>query len=416
LLAITTLAMMIAYSGLLSTVALIAVGLYTAIRVAVFTPLRTATEEQIVLAARQQTTFLESIRGIQAIKLFGKENQRLSMWHNRLVDTTNRLLRTQRFVIGYRFANGALSAVENILVIWLGAHLILGNRLSIGMLFAFVAYKGVFSSRMSSLVDKIIDVRMLHLQGERLADIVLSAKEEAKGAGVAGSFSDTALAVRHLSFRYSDLDPFVLRGLNLTIPAGASVAITGPSGCGKTTLAKLLLGLLRPTEGSIHVGNAEVGQLGLTSYRSNVGSVMQDDQLFAGSVAENIAFFDDTPDRHRIEQAARLAHVHGDVERMTMGYHTLIGDMGTSLSGGQKQRVLIARALYKNPQILVLDEATSHLDVELEKAVNDAVRSLRITRVVIAHRPETIAACDLVIELPQLNRLDVPGDALATAQ
>lgn len=403
LMAIITLTMMIVYSGLLSIVTLIAVAVYAALRIAAFGPLRTATEEQIVLGAKQQSTFLESIRGIQAIKLFGKESLRLSIWHNRLIDTSNRLLRTQRFMIGYRFANGVSMAIENILVIWLGAQLILSHTFSIGMLFAFVAYKGVFSSRISSLVDKAIDVRMLRLQGERLADIVLSPKEDTDSNGVTGLLPDTSLTVQNVSFRYSDLDPFILRWLNLQIPAGASVAITGSSGCGKTTLAKLLLGLLRPTEGQIRVGHVEFGQLGLANYRSNVGSVMQDDQLFAGSVAENIAFFADKPDQPKIEHAARLAHVHDDIQRMTMGYHTLIGDMGASLSGGQKQRVLIARALYRNPQILVLDEATSHLDVDLEKAVNDSMRSLRITRIVIAHRPQTIAACDLVIELAQLN-------------
>ncbi len=128
---------------------------------------------------------------------------------------------------------------------------------------------------------------------------------------------------------------------------------------------------------------------------------MQDDQLFAGSLIDNIALGDERFDLVRVEAAARLAAVHEDIHRMPMGYHTLIGDMGTALSGGQKQRVILARALYRKPKILVLDEATSHLDVERERLVNDAVKRLKLTRIIIAHRPETIASADRVLVMQQ---------------
>ena len=177
------------------------------------------------------------------------------------------------------------------------------------------------------------------------------------------------------------------------------MAIVGASGCGKTTLAKLLLGLLPATEGGIRWGGTGIRQLGSASYRKLVAAVMQDDHLFAGSIAENIAFGDEDADPLRIEEAARQAAVHDEIAAMPMGYHSLIGDMGTTLSGGQKQRVILARALYRKPQLLVLDEATSHLDVGREREVNDAVRRLQLTRIIIAHRPETIASADRVLEL-----------------
>ncbi len=126
---------------------------------------------------------------------------------------------------------------------------------------------------------------------------------------------------------------------------------------------------------------------------------MQDDQLFAGSIGENISFFDPQPDHARIEACARRAAVHEDIATMPMQYNTLVGDMGTVLSGGQKQRVLLARALYREPRILVLDEATSHLDVARERSVNEAVRALKLTRIIVAHRPETIATADRVVAL-----------------
>ncbi len=400
---IITLSMMLFYSVGMSLITLCAVVLYAFLRMLVYAPLRRATEEQIVLGAKQQSTFLESARGAQAIKLFGREGQRQIMWHNRVVDTTNRLVATQKFMILYRLANGTLLGLELILSVWLGAQLVLANVFSIGMLFAFMTYKAVFASRISSLIDKAIELSMLSLQGERLADIVLTEKEDLRTQLKRGALVNPQLAVDNISFRYSELDPYVLRNLSLELPAGKSIAITGPSGCGKTTLAKLLLGLLKPESGRILVNGQELERMGLHNYRPFVNAVMQDDQLFAGSIAENIAFFAQSIDMDKVEEVCRMACLHDDVKAMNMGYNTLIGDMGTALSGGQKQRLLLARALYGDPQILVLDEATSHLDVELEKAINQAIQNLSITRIVIAHRPQTIAACDCEIHLPDHN-------------
>ena len=207
------------------------------------------------------------------------------------------------------------------------------------------------------------------------------------------------IEVRGVSFRYADGEPEVLRGLNFAIEPGESVAIVGPSGCGKTTLLKLMLGIHAPGAGELRVGGAPRAQLGLARWRSRVGTVMQDDALLAGSVADNICFFDDAPEIEWITECARLAAVHDEIEAMPMGYHTLIGDMGGSLSGGQRQRLLLARALYKRPRILLLDEATSALDVDRERIVNQQVRQLQLTRVIVAHRPETIASASRVIVL-----------------
>lgn len=202
-----------------------------------------------------------------------------------------------------------------------------------------------------------------------------------------------------MSFRYADGEPEVLRSVNFTIEPGESVAIVGPSGCGKTTLLKLMLGIHAPVAGELRVGGLPLAQVGLARWRSLVGTVMQDDALLAGSVADNICFFDDAPDLQWITECARMAAVHDEIEAMPMGYHTLIGDMGGSLSGGQKQRLLLARALYKRPSVLLLDEATSALDVDRERIVNQQVRRLALTRVIVAHRPETIASASRVIVL-----------------
>jgi len=410
ILALLTLVMMWMYSGILSAIVIVSVVLYALLRISVYSPLRQATEEQIVLGAKQQTNFLESVRGIQAIKLFARESQRQVLWHNRLIDTTNRTIKTQRMMIGYGMTNGVLSGIANVAVIWLGGQLILVNMFSIGMLFAFVAYKGVFTARMMSLVDKAIELKMLSLQTERLADIVLTPRENSTGDKTLGAasqlFPKGSLRLESLSFRYSELDPYVLKDVTLDLPEGKSIAIVGPSGCGKTTLGKLLLGLLRPTDGRILKGGTDTIRVGLTAWRSCVNAVMQDDQLFAGSIIDNISFFDESPSMDRLTHVAKLACIHDDILKMNMAYNTLVGDMGTALSGGQKQRLLLARALYREPEIIVLDEATSHLDVDLERAINNAIHTLSITRIVIAHRRETIASCDFVICLPDYNKAE----------
>lgn len=396
--ALATFAMMLVYSAWLAALALGAVAAYGVLRAGFYGPLRRATEEQIVHTAKQQSHFLETVRGVQSIKLFGRQEERRSRWLNLVVDAVNQELVTQKLGLGFRSANGLVFGVERIAIVWLGCLLILDSAFSVGMLFAFMSYKDQFSARVASLIDKAIELRMLGLQGERLADIVLAAPEpESPATPIDGV--DASLEVRAVSFRYSDTEPFVLLDCSFLVAPGESVAVVGASGGGKTTLVKLMLGLLTPTDGAILAGGLDIHKLGIDRYRKLVGTVMQDDQLFAGSIADNVSFFDPAPDQEAIERFARLAAVHDDIAAMPMGYNTLIGDMGAALSGGQKQRILLARALYKRPRILFLDEATSALDVQRERAVNEAIRSLKLTRIIIAHRPETIAAAERVIVL-----------------
>ena len=409
-----TLGMMFIYSATLTAVAIAAVSLYAVLRWAFYDPLKRATEEHIVHTAKQQSHFLETVRGVQSIKLFGRQEERRSRWLNLVVDAVNQDLVAQKLGLGFRSANGLVFGAERIAIVWLGALLVLDSAFSIGMLFAFMSYKDQFSARVAGLIDKAIDLRMLNLQGERLADIVLTPPER-ESTNAAPETIDASLEVRELSFRYSDMEPFVLLNCSFVVEPGESVAVVGASGGGKTTLVKLMLGLLAPTDGKIFAGGLDIQKLGIDRYRKLVGTVMQDDQLFAGSIADNICFFDPSPDQDAIEHFARLAAVHEDIAAMPMAYNTLIGDMGAALSGGQKQRILLARALYKRPRILFLDEATSALDVQKERAVNDAIRSLKLTRIIIAHRPETIASAERVIVLQagkvaqDLRRLESRG-------
>ncbi len=409
---IVTLGMMLLYGGQLVLIVLVAATGYAIIRLGLYRPLREASEEQILRHARQQSSFLETVRGMQSIKLFNGQSHRRTLFQNLLVANFNAGVRIQKLQIAYKATNGLLFGLENVLVIWLAARQVLDNSFSVGMLFAFISYKQQFTTRVINIVEKGIEFWMLGLHTERVADVALSPTESAddESAPAPGKDTDlgTAIEVRSLCYRYSSAEPPVLENLNLQINAGESVAIVGGSGCGKTTLVKILLGLLPPTSGEILIGGVPLAQINQQHYRRMVGAVMQDDQLFAGSITDNISFFDPQPNQEQIEVCAELAAVHQDIKAMPMGYNTLIGDMGTVLSGGQKQRLLLARALYKRPRILFLDEATSHLDVIRERRVNDAIRRLRLTRIIIAHRPETIAAADRVIVLGKNQ--DIPAN------
>ncbi|HEX2011288.1 MAG TPA: peptidase domain-containing ABC transporter [Roseateles sp.] len=400
LMVVITLAMMWVYSPRLALIALGAVAAYGLLRWAYYRPLRQASEEALVHEARQTSHFIESLRGAQAVKLFDAQADRGARFANLVVERMNAQLSTRRLELGMGVANKLLFGLERIAIVWLGALLVLDRQLSVGMLFAFLAYKEQFSLRISALIDKAVQLKMLSLQGERLADIVLTAPEPLDTvAAPQAAPAPAALELREVYFRYADGEPEVISGCSLRIEPGESVAIVGPSGCGKTTLLKLMLGIHAPQSGEIRLGAQALSQIGLSDWRRRIGTVMQDDQLFAGSLRDNISFFDPEADQDWIEQCARLACVHDDIAAMPMGYESLIGDMGSSLSGGQRQRVLLARALYKKPQFLFLDEATSALDVERERQVNASLRQLSLTRIVIAHRPETIAAAQRVITL-----------------
>ncbi|MEX5745680.1 peptidase domain-containing ABC transporter [Massilia sp. X63] len=400
MLVLGTLAMMLLYNTKLAAVACVAVLLYALLRWAIFRPMRDANSEQIIHAAKQQSHFIETVRGMQSIRIFGRSEERRSSWMNSLADEFNAELRIARLSVSYQTANTLLFSGERVIVIWLAALAVLSNEFSVGMVFAFISYKDQFSQRMASLIDKLFELRMMRLHGERVADIVLAeAERDDDAAEIDASDIIPSIEIKNLSFRYSDSEPEVIRELNLSIPAGQCVAITGPSGCGKTTLMKLLLGLLTPTGGEIRVGGIPLITLGLSNYRHMLGTVMQDDTLFAGSISDNISFFDPMVDMQRVYQCAELAAIAAEIAAMPMAFNTLIGDIGTGLSGGQKQRILLARALYKNPKILVLDEATSHLDVWNEQAVNQAIQQIPLTRIIVAHRPETIQMAERVIVL-----------------
>ncbi|MEE9395849.1 MAG: peptidase domain-containing ABC transporter [Methylococcales bacterium] len=393
---IGTLIMMFFYSPTLAFIVIAGVSIYAIFRFAVYMPFRRLTEEAIVTGAKEDSNFMETIRAAQSIKLFGNEAQRQSIWQNLYADALNVGIRIDKLEINYGVVNGVLYGLENVLVIYLAAQLVISNQLSVGMIFAFMSYRGQFTDKATSLIEQVITFKMISLHLARLGDIVMTEIEKDTNSQANPKQIEGNLRLENVSFCYSDTEPEILNNVQLDIKAGESVCLVGPSGCGKSTLMKVMLGLLDPSQGKMLVDGMDIQIFGIRNYREQIASVMQNDQLLSGSISDNISFFDPHFDQEKIEEYAKLAVIHDDIMKMPMGYNSLIGDMGTTLSGGQKQRVLLARALYKNPRILFLDESTAHLDIYLEQEINSNIAQMHLTRIVIAHRPETINFADRV--------------------
>ncbi len=396
---VLTLIVMGYYSVMLTSVVLGAALLYAFARWIFFYPQKYATDEQLAHEARSGTHFIETLRGMMAIKLNLREPERRSAYQNLVVDQTNAGVRVQNVGILQRGANGLIFGLENVIVIWIGATLVMSGQFTVGMLYAFIGFKLLFLARIINLVEKWNEFRMLDLHAERIADIALSDTETTKpampGETTVGKLS---IEAKNLGFAYGP-EGFVFKDVTLAIAPGETVAIIGPSGSGKTTLLKVLLGLLPPTEGEVRVNGRSLADWDPGQYRSRVGAVMQDDQLFVGTIEDNISFFDTEHDPARVRECARAAMIDEEIMAMPMQYNTIVGSLGMALSGGQKQRVLLARALYRKPQVLFLDEAFDQLDVNLEKRISSSIADQALAVVLVTHRSETLIATSKQVSL-----------------
>ena len=402
--AFVLLAIMWLYDPWLAGLAILTTGIYALTRCFAYRLYRRANEEAVVYAASESSHFFESLRGMASIKALAMGDRRQGIWNNYLVDRVGAELRVGKIDLIFTISSSFLFGLDRIAMIFFGARAVMGGTLSVGMLVAFLAYKVQFSQRVGKCLDTIVHLGTLTVHGERIADIALAKTEQGDTSHIGGlaatiTSPKAGLSARGISFRYSDYEARVIADFDLDVAPGECVAIAGPSGAGKTTLLKILAGLLSPTAGTVLINDVPLQAIGLEAYRAQIGCVLQDDRLFAGSIAENIAGFSPSPDPERIQQVARFAAVHEEIMRMPMGYETLVGDMGSSLSGGQMQRVVLARALYRGPRILLLDEATSHLDEENERTINQAIRLLPISRVIVAHRRSTLDMADRIVPI-----------------
>jgi ATP-binding cassette subfamily B protein RaxB len=403
LMVVLTVIVMFWYSPLLAAIVLTAAALYGVARWVFYGPQRRALDEQLVHEGRSSTHFIETLRGMMAIKLNLREAARRAAYQNMVVEHVNAGVVVQNLTILHRAANGLIFGLENVAVIWLGTVLVMEGRFSVGMLFGFLSFKLLFLTRVNNLVDKAIDFRMLDLHAERIADIALAEPEPAQSSGAQAVDAPLQIRAKALGFAYG-IEGFAFRNVDFSVRPGETVAIVGPSGSGKTTLVKVLVGLLDRTEGVVEANGRDLRDWDRSAYRAKLGVVMQDDQLFVGTLEDNISFFDPQYHPNLIRAAAAIAGIDEDIQAMPMQYNTIVGSLGTALSGGQKQRVLLARALYRKPHIVFLDEAFDQLDLARERQITDRLKQWGVGLVIVSHRPETVRNVDRIVhvgEVPQ---------------
>ena len=387
------------YSPVLAVIVLAAALLNLAIAFAFYPITRARTEELLIASAKEQSHVMETVRAATVIKLFGREVEREGVWRNLYSCVINAQTSVAKFQINATFLQAAVTGLQTVLVIYFGARAVVaGAGFSVGMLLAFLSFRQTFTDRTASLVNQLVQFRLLDLHLDRLADIV-TAPPEPRDHALPSLSRSGRIELADVAFRYGATEPFVLKDIRLTVEPGEFVALTGPSGGGKTTLVKLMLGLVAPTHGEIRLDGQPANPRLWRAWRERVGVVSQDDRLLSGTIADNIGFFDPDLDMQRVQAAAAAAHVHAEIVAKPMQYLSLIGDMGSSLSGGQRQRILLARALYRQPSLLVLDEGTANLDGATEEAIAELIAALPITRIVVAHRPALVRRAGRVIEV-----------------
>ena len=392
--------MMLLYGGYLTWIVLCFTTIYIFIRLVTYGNYRQISEECLVREARAASYFMETLYGIATVKIQGMVGIRGAHWLNMKIDAINSGIKLTRMDLLFGGINTFVTACDQIVILWLGAGLVIDNQMTIGMFVAFSSFRGQFSERVASLTSFLLQLRIMSLHNERIADIALHEKEEKKPEiETVAHMGPISLETNGLSYRYDSQSAPIFSALSLSVAPGESVAITGASGAGKTTLMKVLCGLFEPDSGRVLINGIDIRQIGINNYQRMIACVMQDDRLFSGSIRENICGFAEEIDEEWMVECARASHIHDVIMNMPMGYETLIGELGEGLSGGQKQRIFIARALYRKPGILFMDEATSALDSESEHFVNVAIKNMNITRVIIAHRETTLRTVDRVISI-----------------
>lgn len=394
-----TLIAMVIYSPVLATIPIAGIIIYATLRWATLNKERVAEGEAIAAMGKEQGSMIETLRGMITIRLSGREIIRQAAWQNKLSDYLTEKYKHDKITATQKAGDYMIEAIETVIVIWFGVSMVVEGGFSVGMLLAFAAWRFQFSTAARRVIDQGAAWRVAKLHLERLSDITFEkedpgfAEPEMRSEPLKGH-----IELKNISHRYGDHEPYVLEDINLVISPGENLVITGESGGGKSTLIKIILGLIEPTSGEMLVDGKLLSTYGRRAYRSQIGAVLQEDSLFTGSIAENVTGFTKL-DGKLLEESLKGASVLDDIQNMPMREETMVGDMGSTLSGGQKQRILIARALYAQPRMLVLDEGTSALDVKHEAQVNETVAELGITRIGIAHRKETIAMAKRVVTI-----------------
>ncbi|SDK92501.1 ATP-binding cassette, subfamily B [Pedobacter sp. ok626] len=352
------------------------------------------------LTAKNQSYWVEMIGGIQDIKINNYEQAKRHKWEGiqaRLFKVNLRLLSINNI---QNLGAGFIDSVKNLLITFFCAKAVIAGEITFGVMISTQFMIGMLNGPVQQLISFMVSFQFARISFMRLNEIqTLKDEDEDMGSNDMELTGSKDIIIKNISFQYTQVSPMILKNINLVIPDGKVTAIVGDSGSGKSTLLKLLLRLYKPSYGNILIGGMNINNIRLRQWRQKCGAVMQDGKIFNDTILNNITLDDEKTDNKRLRKAIRAANIGNEIEQLPLGYHTKMGENGRGLSGGQKQRVLIARALYKNPDILFFDEATNALDTINEQKITSALDEVfhGKTVIVVAHRLSTIRKADQIV-------------------
>ena len=360
---------------------------------------RALAAETVEARSKSRGYELQMINGIETLKGSGRDENALEAWSNLYVDELNALHREGTLNAWVNSALETLSTASPLVLLAFGAHLVLGNEMSLGKMLALVALGAGFLDPLSSLISTSLSIERLRGVLSRIDDVVDTPREQTRSEKIPVQSLSGQIEIEDVSFRYSPISPMILKHHTLFIKPGQFVAVVGASGCGKSTLVRILFGLYPPTEGIVRYDGVDLSRLDLRRVRSMMGIVTQDSYIFGTTVRQNIALAEPSAPLTKIKAAAIKASIHDEIMALPMGYGTLLADGGASLSGGQRQRLAIARALFGRPKLLLLDEAMSAVDSVTEKRIFDQLHRLDATKVIVTHRMMNVVNSDTILVL-----------------
>jgi len=343
----------------------------------------------------------EVLTGMTTVKAAGAEQRVFQRWSNLFCEQLNASIRRIYLASILTTSITILRIMSPLILLWLGTVQVLNGTMQLGTMLALNALATTFVTPLASLASSATQLPIIRSHLDRISDVVEAPVEQEVQNAHEPPRLTGRIQLGHVSFKYDANSPTVLKDITVSIVPGQKVAIVGPTGSGKSTLGKLLLGLYLPTEGEILYDGIPLRSLNYQSVRAQFGVIMQDASIFSGSIRQNIAFNNPDMDMESVVHAAKLAALDSDIQQMPMQYETFVAESGNALSGGQRQRLAIARALANNPSILLLDEATSALDVITEHVIEQNLKSLACTQIIIAHRLSTVRDADTILVLNQ---------------